>query len=62
MRSKNFDKKKIKLLNNIKSIVPQNLNLDKIKIDPTLVIDGTKKKIGNFYNNLKKERERNKIR
>ena len=49
-------------LKNIQSLVPKNLNLKKFKVNPVDVIEDTKNKIGNFYSNLKKEREKEKIR
>ena len=52
--------KKIMGLKSLKSLVPDNLKLKKIKINPVNVIEDTKNKIGNFYTNLKKEREKEK--
>ena len=48
----NFDK--------VSKIIP-NINLDKFKIPKIISIEGTKKKIGNFYVNYKKEREKEKF-
>ena len=47
---------------NIKSIVSKNINLDKLKVNPINAIDIAKNKITNFYNNLKKQREKDKKR
>ena len=41
--------KKNKALKNIHSLLPKNLGLNKIKINPVNVIEDTKNKIGNFY-------------
>ena len=60
MSPKKIEKKKILSLKNFQSIVTKNLTLNKFKVNPTNVIEGTKNKIGNFYNNLKKEREKKK--
>ena len=52
-------KKKIKKkmgIKDIKSLVPKNLNLDKLKTIPINTIDIAKNKISNFYNNFKKIR------
>ena len=62
MRIKKIKKKKNKPLKNIQSLVPKNLDLSKLKMNPFELIDGTKKKIGSFYNNLKKQREKEKQR
>ena len=56
---KKFIKKKNISLKNIQTFVPKNF---KINVNPANVIEGTKKKIGNFYNNLKKERQKEKKR
>ena len=55
-------KKKSVSLKNIQSLVPKNLNLNKLKVNPLNVIENTKSKIGNFYNNIKIEREKEKKR
>ena len=62
MSPKKIDKKKNKNLKSIQSLVKKNLNLNKFKVSPANVIEDTKKKIGNFYINLKKEREKEKKR
>ena len=62
MHSKKVSKKKILGLKNIKFLVSKNLNVDRFKINPITLIDETKNKIGNYYVNLKKEREKAKIR
>ena len=48
-------KKIIKKINvkNIKSIVSNNINLDKLKVNPINAIDTAKSKITNFYNNFR---------
>ena len=56
------NKKKIKPIKNFQSIVSKNLDLSKIKIDPTRVIDSAKNKIGKLYTKFKKDREKNKIK
>ena len=43
-------------IKDIKSLVPKNLNLDKLKTIPINSIDIAKNKISNFYNNFKKIR------
>ena len=59
MSSKRVRKKKIDL-KGIKSLVSKNFSLKKIKINPSNIIEDTKNKLGNFYENLKKEREKKK--
>ena len=58
MRSKRIEKTKKKALKNIQFFVPKNFNLNKLKINPFEIIDDTKEKIGSFYSNLKKQREK----
>ena len=60
MRPKKIFKKKNKAFKNIQSIVPKGINLEKFKLKPSNVIENTKNKIGNFYSNLKKQREKKK--
>ena len=55
-------KKKNLGLKKIQTLVSQNLNLRKFKVNPTNVIEDTKNKIGNFYTKLKLEREKEKKR
>ena len=62
MSTKKVNKKKKPIIGNIESIIPNNLKLNKIKINPGSVIENTKNKIGNIYTNFKKEREKEKIR
>ena len=62
MSPKKIEKKKNKTLKNIQSLVPKNLDLNKLKINPFEIIDETKEKIGSFYKNLKKKREKEKHR
>ena len=58
-----FKKKGKKVgINNIQSLIPKNLNLNKLKVNPVNAIDGAKNKISNFYNNFKKQREKEKIK
>ena len=56
--------KKIKIRNkglkSFESIIKKKLKID--KINPLAAIEKTKSKIGNFYENLKKEREKEKRR
>ena len=52
-----FLKKNLKKLKGLESIVKKKI---KIKANPLNIIDETKDKIGNFYSNLKKEREKEK--
>ena len=61
MGPKKLNKKKIGL-NNIGVLVKKNLDLEKLKINPVKILEGTKNKIGNFYENIKKEREKEKKR
>ena len=62
MRSKKNYKNKSISIKNIQSLVSKDINLKKLKVNPVNVIENTKNKIGNFYNNLKKEREKEKKR
>ena len=61
MGLKKLKKKRIGL-NNFGEIVKKNLDLEKIKINPVEILQGTKNKIGNFYENIKKEREKERKR
>ena len=54
-------KKKIKIPN-IKSLIPKNIGLEKIKLNPADLIKNTKDKIENYYTTLKKERDKEKKR
>ena len=56
------NKKKVKNLNKIQLLVNKKINLPKIKLNPAKVIEETKSKIGNLYKNIKKQREKEKIR
>ena len=56
------ERKKNKALKKIQTFVPKNLNIKKIKINPINIIENTKNKIGGYYTNLKKEREKQKIK
>ncbi len=51
MSPKKKSSKKNLGLKNIQLLVPKNLKLDKLKINPIEVIEDTKSKIGNFYSN-----------
>ena len=55
-KGKKISVKKIKTFN------PKNLNINISKLNPANAIDGAKIKISNFYSNLKKNREKEKIR
>ena len=50
-------KKNLKKLKGLESIVKKKI---KIKANPLNIIDETKDKIGSFYSNIKKEREKEK--
>ena len=56
MRKKNMGFRDFKFL------VPKNLISKKFTVNPSNLIEDTKNKIGNFYKNLKKEREKEKKR
>ena len=62
MSPKKIDNKRNKGLKKIRSLIPVNLKIDKIRINPLEVIQETKGKIGNFYVNLKKERINNECK
>ena len=62
MSPKIVERKKNKALKKIQTFVPKNLNIKKIKINPINIIENTKNKIGGYYTNLKKEREKQKIK
>ena len=62
MSVKKTQNKKRKKFKNINLLISNNLKLDKIKINPFNVIEETKSKIGNLYKNIKKQREKEKIR
>ena len=62
MRLKKNSKKKDKNLKKIQSLINKNIKLNEIKINPFSVIEETKNKLGNFYHNLKKERDKEKKR
>ena len=47
MSPKKIGKKKITSLENINSMISKNFNLEKIKLNPANVLEGTKNKIGN---------------
>ena len=60
MNLKKHTKKKGKNLKNFEFSLKKNLKIDKIKINPFEVIEDTKNKIGNFYQNLKKQKIKEK--
>ena len=61
MSIKKIKKKKKIVLKNIKSLVPKNLRLNNLKVNPSNLFEGTKKKIGNFIStSRKKEKKRKK--
>jgi len=62
MSQKRIVKKKIMGFKDIKSLVQKNLISNKFTVNPSNLIKGTKNKIGNFYKNLKKEREKEQKR
>mgnify|MGYP001288645358 CR=1 FL=1 len=49
-------------LKKIKNLFSKNLNLNKLKINPSQVIDNTKNKIEKYYLKKRKEKEINKKR
>ena len=59
MNSKKSNKKNVVGFENIKFSVSKNLNLNKLKINPAIIVKNTKSKIGNYYINLKNEWEKN---
>ena len=62
MSSKKRAKIKSKSLKNIQSLISKNFSLEKIKINPIGVIEKTKNKIENFAQDIKKNREKRKLR
>ena len=52
MASKKVNKNKKPIIGSIESIIPKNLKLNKIKINPGSVIEDTKNKIENIYTNI----------
>ncbi len=58
MAAKNLFKKNKNNLAKIKNLVKKNLKIEPLDIDPTKIIKNTQSKIGNFYTNFKKEREK----
>ena len=62
MNSIKNEKNKNNKLKKIKSLIPKKINLNKFKVNPVKVIEGTKNKIENFYSNIKKEREKERKR
>ena len=62
MNSKKTEKNKGNKLKKIQSLIPKKINLDKFKVNPVNVIEGTKNKIENFYTNIKKKREKERKR
>ena len=62
MSPKRVDKKKKINFKGLTTLVSKKINFNKIKIDPSNIIEQTKSKIGNFYENVKKEREKEKQR
>jgi len=62
MAPKKSSKNKKSKLVNIESIFSKKLPLNKIDINPSVMIEDTKNKISNFSDNAKKEREKEKKR
>lgn len=60
MSSKKTKSKKDINFKNLESAIPKKLKLIKFKVNPSSFFEETKNKIGNFYSNLKKEREKEK--
>ena len=59
MTPKNGNKKNVVGFKNIKFLASKNLNLNKLKINPAIIVKNTKGKIGNYFSNLKNEWEKN---
>ena len=57
-----MSKKKKKNLKNFKSLIGDNLLKKKIKIIPKDLVKNTRNKITNFYEDYKKNKEREKIK
>ena len=49
-------------IKNIKTFIPTKINLDNLKVNPINAIDKAKNKFSSFYNNLKKDREKERKR
>ena len=47
-------------LKNIKSILPKDIDLEFLKVNPFDAVNNVKSKIDKYYSKLKKEREKNK--
>ena len=62
MFNKKTKNKNVINLKKIQSIIPKNLHLDKFTINPVEIIEDTKNKIGKFYVNHKKKKEKEKER
>ena len=60
MSPKKISRKKTINLENIQSLMKKNISIE--KINPAKIIQNTKKKIGNYYLKLQKDREKEKIR
>ena len=60
MKLKKIQKKKSLDLKKVTTLVTKKIKIDKIKINPSNIIEDTKNKIGNFYTSLKKERKKEK--
>ena len=56
MSSKKSNKRKNNNIQSFQFFLKKNLDLSRIKIKPVDIIENTKNKIENFYDNFKKER------
>ena len=62
MTPKKVIKRNTKGSNNSKLLALKKFNLSKLTASPVNIIEGTKSKIGNYYLNFKKEKQKEKIR
>ena len=62
MTSKKGNNKKTVKLKKIRFLDPKIFNLNKLKINPTNIVEDTKSKLGSYYTNLKNEWEKNQKR
>ena len=60
MTSKKGNNRKKLVFKNIKFLDPKKIDLSKLKINPTNIVENTKSKIEDYYLNFKKELENNK--
>ena len=60
MNFKKSQGKKGEIFKSVKSLIPKIPK--KVDINPFLIVESTKNKIGNYYKELKKKREKERIR